>query len=39
MGEQLFDPKLPEALADSFRALEPIYDYFRELELELEREE
>ena len=39
VGEQLYDPNLPEVLVDSFRALKPIYDYFRGLELELEREE
>ena len=39
MGDALFDPKLPEVLADGFRTLEPMYDYFRSLELELSREE
>ena len=39
VGEQLFDPKLPEALADSFRALTPLYKYFKGLEAEMEREE
>lgn len=35
MGEELYDPNLPEVLADGFRTLKPMYDYFRGLELEL----
>ncbi len=34
-GEQLFSPDLPELLVDSFRTLEPLYHYFRELEQEI----
>ena len=39
VGEELYDPNLPEVLADGFRTLKPMYDYFRGLELELAREE
>lgn len=39
VGDALFDSKLPETLADGFRTLKPMYDYFRGLELELTREE
>ena len=34
VGEELFDPNLPDKIADAFRALEPLYRYFRKLETE-----
>lgn len=39
VGKELYDPQLPERLADSFRTLEPLYYYFRRLEQKLERAE
>lgn len=35
-GDQLFSPDLPKVLADSFRTLEPLYHYFRQLEGKME---
>jgi len=32
VGEGLFDPNLPERIADAFETLRPLYDYFRKLE-------
>ena len=32
VGEELFDPNLPDLLAQAFRTLEPLYRYFRQLE-------
>jgi uncharacterized protein (TIGR02453 family) len=33
VGEELFDPNLPEKLADAFQTLELLYHYFRKLEV------
>lgn len=32
VGEELFDPKLPERIVSAFETLRPLYDYFRKLE-------